>query len=209
MNSKRHLKKEYWNIHATIQTTDNQESIKRTILSKDILVSALGCEKYWVQFENSCYFSNQIPVSQWKAFDRIRSNSAGMVEDVWFKYPSARSACIRKDAHLVEIETKAENDFVKKLAQKVPNFSVWLGGTDAAKEGTWVWPASGKPFTFTDWWKSKDGRRGDEPDDYGTWGQDCLSLSKYDNYNAWHDSSCSNKHRRGDFKGIICEKRKL
>ncbi|XP_052081198.1 collectin-12-like [Mytilus californianus] len=169
-------------------------------------VSALGCEKYWVQFENSCYFSNQLPESERKAFDRIRSNSADMVEDVWFKYPQAKAACERKDAHLVEIETKAENDFVKKLAQKVPNHSVWLGGTDAAKEGTWVWSSSGKPFTFKDWWKSIDGRRGDEPDDYGKHGQDCLSLSKYDNYKAWYDSDCSDKHRRGDFKGIICEK---
>ncbi|XP_071139641.1 galactose-specific lectin nattectin-like [Mytilus edulis] len=169
-------------------------------------VSALGCERLWVQFENSCYYSNQMPESQRRAFQRVRSASAGMVEDIFFKWQQAKLACERKGAYLAEIDSEAENNFVKQLAQKVPNHSVWLGGNDIAHEGTWVWAGSGKPLTFTDWWKSTDGRRKDEPDNKGRSGSDCLSLSKYDNYSAWHDSECSLKRRRGDFKGIICEK---
>ncbi|CAG2211276.1 unnamed protein product [Mytilus edulis] len=174
-----------------------------------------------------------MPESQRRAFQRVRSASAGMVEDIFFKWQQAKLACERKGAHLAEIESEAENNFVKQLAQKVPNHSIWLGGNDKLKkklgsgqdlgnhsfsqiggndiahEGTWVWAGSGKPLTFTDWWKSTDGRRKDEPDNKGRSGSDCLSLSKYDNYSAWHDSECSLKRRRGDFKGIICEKRKL
>ncbi|CAC5385453.1 unnamed protein product [Mytilus coruscus] len=76
--------------------------------------------------------------------------------------------------------------------------AVWLGGTDSAKEGNWVWGSSGKPLTFVDWKKSE---WGDEPNNYGRYGENCMQLSEYDDYNAWYDVRCQR------FRGFICEKR--
>ncbi|XP_052084077.1 perlucin-like protein [Mytilus californianus] len=163
-------------------------------------VSALGCEKLWVQFENSCYYSNQIPQEDRRAHYRLYRISP-MVEDLFFRWPTAQDICKNRGGYLAEIGSKEENDFVKKLAKKVKNFSVWLGGTDSAKEGHWVWASTGKPFTFEDWWRTDEPlRRGDEPDNYKG-RQDCLSLSMYDDYDAWLDSECI-----GDVMGYICEK---
>ncbi|XP_052084053.1 macrophage mannose receptor 1-like [Mytilus californianus] len=163
-------------------------------------VSALGCEKLWVQFENHCYYSNQMPFSQRKRFEKNRTNSAGMVEEIQLQWAPAQASCKRRGGYLVEIETKAENDFIKKLAQKVKKAPVWLGGTDAAKEGYWVWGSSGKPLTFVDWKKSENYRYGDEPNNYGEYGENCMQLSEYDDYNAWYDVRCQR------FRGFICEK---
>lgn len=59
---------------------------------------------------------------------------------------------------------------------------VWLGGTDAALEGTWEW-IDGEPFVFENW-------RINEPNDGGVNGEDCMVLES-DTDGTWDDRGCT------------------
>jgi hypothetical protein len=73
--------------------------------------------------------------------------------------------------HLVTISSQAENDWVWQTFSG-PDHGLWLGLTDVAEEGRWVW-ASGEPVTYTNWHPGEPNNLGDE--DYaqlfrdGTW----------------------------------------
>lgn len=49
---------------------------------------------------------------------------------------------------LVQIESANENEFVRKLAySRGERESIWIGGSDVAEEGTWIWMTSGVQFS--------------------------------------------------------------
>ena len=53
-------------------------------------------------------------------------------------------------AHLVRIETAAENQFIANLVKNLtagPGGGFWIDGSDALKEGQWVYSV-GRPFVF-------------------------------------------------------------
>jgi Ca2+-binding RTX toxin-like protein len=83
---------------------------------------------------------------------------------------------------LVTIRSAAENAFVDRIAG---NSSVWIGGSDAGKEGEWKW-ANGDKFSQIE--KSVDGQytnwNGGEPNDVGADGEDALQM--YDG-GKWND----------------------
>ena len=56
---------------------------------------------------------------------------------------------------------------------------IWIGATDAVKEGTWIWESSKTSMTYSYW------NRGEPNNGYG--GENCLvSL----NGGWWNDDSC-------------------
>jgi hypothetical protein len=59
----------------------------------------------------------------------------------------------------------------------------WLGGTDAVKEGTWVWSFSGLPLTYQNW------NRG-EPNANNS-SENCLEILARGFYGGWNDITCS------------------
>lgn len=102
--------------------------------------------------------------------------------------------CLMSGSKLVEIETKAENDF---LTTSLQNFKTgegyWTGGKDDVTEGLWVWISSGATFGFLDWNQG-------EPNDHGGL-EDCLELNKIRGRNKyWNDNSCEKSFN------FICEK---
>lgn len=52
-----------------------------------------------------------------------------------------------ENAYLVSINDKAENEWIKNVFE---GRSIWIGLSDAAAEGKWVWH-SGEPVTYTNW----------------------------------------------------------
>ena len=62
---------------------------------------------------------------------------------------------------------------------KVGGYNFWLGGSDTASEGNWVWQ-DGSAFTWTNW-------RSGQPSDYSSY--DCLLWEGH--YRNWRDYKCS------------------
>lgn len=69
--------------------------------------------------------------------------------DSWTNSESAAQAL---GGHLATISSEAENQFVFDTftENRTVNRGLWIGFTDQATEGTWVW-ISGEPVVFTKW----------------------------------------------------------
>lgn len=139
-------------------------------LSKDTPSSPVTCHVGWAMFGTSCYMAVHQQLS-------------------WI---NASMKCLTSGSKLVEIETKAENDFLKSsLVANEGNY--WTGGKDDVTEGRWVWVSSGATFDFLDW-------NTGEPNNVGE-GEDCLEFFKQTNHeNSWNDNSCEKSFN------FICEK---
>ena len=82
---------------------------------------------------------------------------------------------------LASVRSAAENAL---LVTAVADNAVWIGGTDAASEGAWVWSPSNTSVSYTNW---KVG----EPNDVAG-GEHCLHF-KGDG--RWNDERCSKGFR--------------
>ena len=84
------------------------------------------------------------------AYKRIRCES----------WDDANTQAVAEDAYLVSITDAAEQEWLLKTLKPQ---HCWIGLTDYANEGEWVW-ASGEPVTFTNWapYEPKDNDWGDE-----------------------------------------------
>ena len=68
---------------------------------------------------------------------------------------------------------------------------MWIGGTDAASEGTWKWSSTGTPLSYTNW------RQG-QPNSWNG-DQDCVEV---DSSGEWNDHNCANERLK-----FVCERR--
>lgn len=69
----------------------------------------------------------------------------------------ARDICASQGGYLVTIQYADENEFVYQLT----NGNTWLGATDEAEEGFWVW-VSGEPWDFQNWEQGEPSNSSDE-----------------------------------------------
>ncbi|VDI21864.1 Hypothetical predicted protein [Mytilus galloprovincialis] len=72
----------------------------------------------------------------------------------------------------------------------------WIGGTDEVIEGVWVWAASGKPLTYSNFYKSVPNiDKNANPN-----GENCLEIVQWTgNVGKWNDNNCSEESH------FICE----
>ncbi|XP_046568009.1 C-type lectin lectoxin-Thr1-like [Haliotis rubra] len=142
-----------------------------SILHTGAAAAVACCPDGWVQYGGSCYI---IITSQ---------------RD-WTK---AATDCGIYGAHLIHIETKAENDFIKNYLKKFANsgasLTSWIGLTDMV--GSWQWTPQGKPLSFTDWTPG-------EPDRHEA-NSNCGILWAPGGY-SWSDYGCNL------LQNFICEK---
>jgi len=110
---------------------------------------------------------------------------------------AARTNCRRRGSgwDLASIRSAADNEFLRQLDPE----QVWVGGSDATSEGTWVWVDDGSQFwqgeasgsapkgAFFNW-------SGDEPNGSAT--SDCLRLRPN---GRWGDFECD------ELLGSVCE----
>ena len=90
-------------------------------------------------------------------------------------FTDAEAFCVSQGGHLASIQSEEEN---AELLKAAGSERVWLGGSDGAEEGRWVW-TDGKSWNFTNWSFGK-------PDNENN--SDCMVV---ENAEFWHDTPCS------------------
>ena len=110
------------------------------------------------------------------------------------------------DSHLVDFESKEEHEAVLEEALKMEgiagnNVGLWIGMSDSAEEGTWVW-TSGKPVTYTAWSSGEPNNAG------GGEAENCAWMYAYQPSGGrlpgqWNDGRC---HSGGAYSGTICKR---
>lgn len=129
------------------------------------------CEAGAYEFDNRCYAPTDLAAT----------------------YDEAAALCAARGAgfRLAEIGSAAENDFVARV---IGTGEFWLGATDLASEGVWVWDGSGTRF----WSGGPTGApepgvytnfETGEPNDAG--GSDCLRMITG---GAWRDINCGQEY---------------
>ena len=81
-------------------------------------------------------------------------------------WAGADNACQAAGKQLATVRSAAQSALLLTAAA---GNSVWIGGTDAASEGTWVWSPSNTPLSYTNWYSG-------QPDDHNG-GEDCLEFN--------------------------------
>jgi hypothetical protein len=106
-------------------------------------------------------------------------------------WDDANKECVGKKAHLVSITSGDENKFVHEVLigkQQFDPRTYWIGLSDAATEGTFVWTTN-EPLGYKNW-------DNNEPNDFLN-NEDCASLGT--NNGKWNDERCSIVHQ------AVCE----
>lgn len=137
----------------------NLDSLPFRCASATSCLAETGCELR--TFASSAYFVCKTAASSWA---------------------EASAACVARGGALVTVSSADENAFL--LAAGVTD--AWIGYTDAAVEGTFVW-ASGEGV-FTSWGMA-------QPDDAGG-NEDCATFLAD---GTWNDAPCDGKH------AYVCE----
>ena len=106
-------------------------------------------------------------------------------------WSDAKAACQAEGKQLASVHSASENALLRTAAA---GNEVWIGGTDAASEGTWKWSSTGTPLSYTSWYSGEPNNNGNE---------DCLAFNYLVNYGPgkWNDGPCSFKLK------YVCERR--
>ena len=81
-------------------------------------------------------------------------------------WSDANAACLAAGLQLATVQSAEQNAL---LLTVVGDNEVWIGGTDAASEGAWVWSPSNASLSYTNWGFG-------QPNDYNN-GEDCLMFN--------------------------------
>ena len=106
-------------------------------------------------------------------------------------WPAARDDCRSRGGDLASIHNAAENAeaFALHVERSLPSEqSTWLGLTDAADEGHWVW-SDGTPLDYEAWNDGEPNNHGGDEDCAGFWAGRGASNSMWDD--MYGTESCS------------------
>ncbi|XP_053694883.1 C-type lectin 37Da-like [Sabethes cyaneus] len=114
----------------------------------------------------------------------------------WFK---ANEFCNSLQTRLTVIKSKEENEaiasYVKTTDKYSDECSFWIGGTDLADEGVFIWTATGERVSYSNWGPS-------EPNNHNG-NEHCMQLAYIpaEGYHwTWNDNVCN-----GQSLYFVCE----
>lgn len=119
-------------------------------------------------------------------------------------FAAAGSTCAAGGMRLARIDNASENDFVRNTATGRMLGDLWIGGSDTATEGSWVWPDGVQFWSGTAMGSTVGGRfaswAAGQPDE-GAGGEDCLRMNGTPPGmpTTWADVSC------GATSAFVCE----
>lgn len=102
-------------------------------------------------------------------------------------WEEARTSCLSLGGDLASVGSEEENNFIKSLGR---NF--WIGGSDLAQEGTYVW-SDGTDWTYDNWIPG-------EPN--GRTRENCV-VANWHGSGLWNDGPCD----YDDYDAYTCEKK--
>jgi len=102
-------------------------------------------------------------------------------------HQAALNQCVENGGHLVRIESKDEQEFIEKLLAD-SNESHWIDGSDAAREGRWMF-SNGTPMQYFNW-----GVPGEPSNRSGDTGAPQHFLTIYPESFTWDDKEPSRHH---------------
>ncbi|KAI4900981.1 hypothetical protein NFI96_011888 [Prochilodus magdalenae] len=90
--------------------------------------------------------------------------------------------CVSMGGHLASVHSSEEYGFMQALVLHVTNSNspTWLGGTDSAQEGVWVW-TDGSTFDYNNWSTGQP--------DYLNVSENCIQMNFPENWNNIHCGS--------------------
>ncbi|MEQ2272691.1 hypothetical protein XENORESO_007427 [Xenotaenia resolanae] len=109
-------------------------------------------------------------------------------------WATAERTCISHGANLASFHSHHEYVYLKNLVNRKKGSYVrtWLGGTDAAKDGVWLW-TNGSKFNYVSWGRGEPNNNGGR--------EDCMEINLRGRVQHLNDEKCS---RRNYF---ICAKK--
>ncbi|XP_078118846.1 galactose-specific lectin nattectin-like isoform X1 [Sander vitreus] len=146
-------------------------------LSSGLLTAygAASCPPDWTQFGSRC-FAFYIQTKTWS---------------------DAETFCQIAGGNLASIQSAEEHAFLKDFINQVTGTqrTSWIGGTDAVKEGTWLW-TDGSKFNYKTW-------NAGEPN--GSGGENCLTMNWGGALSTanWNDWACTNQ------AAFVCSKKSV
>ncbi|XP_014851760.1 PREDICTED: CD209 antigen-like protein E [Poecilia mexicana] len=158
--------------------TEEKEVLRRNLTAFE---DEPSCEIDWVQFQGSCYhFSTD-----------------------QFSWAESRRSCREAGAELVKVDSRELQYFLRyHLIGKMKSFQdmFWIGLTDSAEEGRWVWMDGSDLSESVRFWSQN------EPDNWtveNPAGENCVRMGMEGGgpMNSWYDKDCGAAQKR------ICQKR--
>lgn len=135
---------------------------------------------------------NECPSS----YEKIGNACLQVFSEKSYNWTEAKELCVGMHTHMVKVDdANLLGDIYDYLMLNEIESNLWLGGTDAASEGDWVWHDDTPIKTGTNYWNVK-GEHSQEPDDDIP--ESCLSIWHLNSY-MFSDVSCE-----AEF-GVICE----
>ena len=120
-------------------------------------------------------FPSECPNKDWKMY---KGSCYAYAKDSYKTWADAEAYCkTEPGAQLASIHSYEELVFIQSNFPR----DLWLGATDAVKEGTWVW-TDGSSFDYSAW-------SSENPNNDGN--QDCLEGNSHNL--QWDDDNCDKK----------------
>lgn len=109
-------------------------------------------------------------------------------------WSAAKEDCEAGGGRLAEVTSAEENAAVVAAASGASGF--WIGATDAAEEGTWLWAWSGRPLSYHTYSNWAPGEPNDAYAAVVETSEDCLQVfgdahDVLEHQGAWNDARCT------------------
>lgn len=125
-------------------------------------------------------------VYQGMTFHEFNGHYYAMTEGLGVSWSQTESRAVALGGHLASITSQAEQDFINDtFLSNDPSTISWIGLTDEAQEGTFVW-TTGEPLQYTNW------APGEPNNAYGLEDYVCVNwhhIYNNDSKGTWNDLS--------------------
>lgn len=131
------------------ETTGTSATIQLPEGSWYASVAATNTDSTLYTFSDNVNFDVALGICEPKAVTTYNGHVYALYENKTY-YSQAQQLAWNMGGHLATITSQEENEAVTSLMQNASGGEYWLGATDVAQEGVWLWETN-EPFSYTHW----------------------------------------------------------